>query len=197
MRFVDGVDVEALLDIAMGVSTLPSNVGAIAAPMPVAPSPASVVPSMQYGAPPAAPVAAIPSTPAVLDIANAALEAAFGGDNNTNQQPPPPPSIPAKTRILVLHNMVVDEDLETDEDYNGLMEEVKEECEKFGTLVSMKIPRAQDGYAPTALKKIFLEYATVEEGINAERELAGRQFGPAVVTVSHFNEADYAGGKLS
>ena len=44
---------------------------------------------------------------------------------------------------MVLLNMVMDEDLETDEDYNELVDEVRGECEKYGKLVTLVIPRAQ------------------------------------------------------
>jgi len=77
------------------------------------------------------------------------------------------------------------------------MDEVREECCKFGNLLSMKAPRPQDGFAPSAVKKIFLEYATTQDSGSARHELAGRQFGPAVVEVVYFDEDDYKNGKLS
>jgi len=204
LRYVDGVDVEALLDVAMGLAPLSS--AAVVAPP---------VPGMYYGPVPTGAAVASPGVPQqnavelptaakpVLDIANAALEAAFGSSNSTpavhlnNASAPPYEDATQKTRILVLLNMVTDEDLATDEDYDGLMEEVKEECRKFGNLLSMKAPRPQDGFFPSSVKKIFLEYATTQDSGNAERELAGRQFGPAVVEVVYFSEDDYANGKLS
>jgi len=165
----------------------------VQAPVAAAPAPAPVA-GMYYG--PGAAVAApapVPAAKPVMDIANAALEAAFGGGDVAS----PPPTAPVATKILVLLNMVMDEDLESEEDYVGLTDEVREECQKFGKLLSMKIPRVQDGFAPSAIKKIFLEYATAEDSIKAERELAGRQFGPAVVEAAYFSEDDYANGKLS
>jgi len=200
MRYVDGVDVEALLNVAMGMAPL-SSAAVVASP---------VVPGMYYGPVSTVAIAGSPAVPQssaamapvatkpVLDIANAALEAAFGSAAHSNHAPTPPSNGNLqKSRILVLLNMVADADLETDEDYNGLTDEVMEECLKFGNLLSMKIPRAQDGYPSSALKKIFLEYSTVQESSNAEKELAGRQFGPAKVVVTYFDEKDYADGKLS
>ena len=65
------------------------------------------------------------------------------------------------------------------------MDEVQGECAKYGKLLGMNIPRApSDLVEPSAIKKIFLEYATSQDAVNAERELAGRQFGPNVVSVS-------------
>jgi len=101
-----------------------------------------------------------------------------------------------KTRILVLLNMVSDDDLRDEEDYGALSDEVREECEKFGRLLGMKIPRDGDGYPPSAIKKIFLEYASTEDSARAERELAGRQFGPSIVGAIYFDEDEYAAGHL-
>ena len=120
-----------------------------------------------------------------LDIANAALAAIAA------------PVLSVKTRILVLHNMVSDHDFDSEDDYDGLKEEVEEECKKFGNLISLKIPRPTDQYPLMALKKIFLEYATTEDAANAERELSGRKFGDNVVVTSFFNESEYGLNMLS
>jgi splicing factor U2AF subunit len=197
---IDGYDVGILVDAAMGLRPMPS------APMHID----------QYGVPitrtPAAAavplMAALPGMAAAnlggilpplsqgasaLDIANAALDAAMGKAAAGGAPPPPP----ARTRILVLLNMVTDDDLATNDDYQGLKEEVQEECAKFGNLRGMNIPRsASAGIQPSAIRKIFLEYATVQDAANAERELAGRQFGPNVVEASYYNEDEYARGNL-
>lgn len=55
----------------------------------------------------------------------------------------------------------------------------------------------QDGCAPSAVKKIFLEYATPSDAMNAEKELKGRAFGPNVVDASYFSEESYARNALS
>mmetsp|Transcript_3811 Transcript_3811/g.8496 ORF Transcript_3811/g.8496 Transcript_3811/m.8496 type:complete len:662 (+) Transcript_3811:129-2114(+) len=150
---------------------------------------------------------------AVANAAASALDMAFGGSAPAApmaapvsampvQQQAIPPSFqttaaPTPTRVLVLLNMVMDEDLVTSEDHKMLEEEVREEVSRYGKLLSMKIPRPQDGYAPTATKKIFLEYATPKDAMNAERELKGRAFGPNVVDATFYGEEDYARGNLS
>lgn len=130
------------------------------------------------------------------DIASAALNAAFGGGGALQQ--PMFVQQPPKTRILVLLNMVTDEDLATEEAYNDLREEVREECQKYGNLLSIKIPRVQDGFPATsnAIRKIFLEYATVQDAAAAETELSGRSFGNNVVQASYFDEEQYLAGNL-
>jgi hypothetical protein len=54
----------------------------------------------------------------------------------------------------------------------------------------------QDGFAPSAIRKIFLEYASPNDAVSAERELKGRAFGPNVVDTAYFGEEDYHIGNL-
>ena len=171
-NIVHGYDVEALVDAAMGQR-----------PMPLAPvyldsfgmpltrlAPTGLLPSAATPVHHQPPQAAAP-TPSALEIANAALAAAHG-------------TLAEPTKILVLSNMVMQEDLATDEDYRGLMDEVKEECAKFGKLLGMDIPRKAEGnISPSAILKIFLEYETVQDAQAAEKELKGRKFGDNVVQV--------------
>ncbi|CAJ1915907.1 unnamed protein product [Cylindrotheca closterium] len=182
---IQGYDVEALVDAAMGqrpMPTAPMYLDQFGMPLTRAQPVGMMAPAVVAAAAPAFPAGA-----SALDIANAALSAAFGSSDG-----PAAAAAKAPTRILVLLNMVTDEDLATDDEYQGLMQEVREECAKFGRLLGIKIPRkATSSIQASAIKKIFLEYATVQDANNAERELAGRQFGPNVVQASYFDEKDY------
>jgi splicing factor U2AF subunit len=176
-------NVEELVDAAMGLRPMPTAPSLLGLPViPLVPimgtmaaAPMSLPPPPSRAPPPPPPVTA------VLNIANKALEQAF----------------PDKTRILVLLNMVAPEDLATDQDHQELVAEVREECAKFGNLLSIKIPRPSDaGIEASAVKKIFLEYATVQDSAKAQGELNGRKFGPHIVMTSFLSEGDYAAGKL-
>jgi RNA recognition motif-containing protein len=108
---------------------------------------------------------------------------------------------PEATKILVLLHMVSDDDLATDEDYNGLVEEVRDECAKYGTLLQVQIPRYVGTNSETgstieasALRKVYLSYATIEDAQRAQQELTGRQFGPNVVETQYYPETDFAVG---
>lgn len=179
---IQGYDVEALVDAAMGerpMPTAPMHIDQFGVPI-TRTGPTATIPSV-LPQPPGAAAQPLPPGASALDIANAALDAAMGKASAAAPAP-------ARTRILVLLNMVTDEDLATEDEYNGLKEEVQEECAKFGRLLGMNIPRAASGtIQASAVKKIFLEYATVQDAANAEGELAGRQFGPNVVEVSAFS----------
>ena len=178
---IDGYDIEVLVDAAMGqrpMPTAPMHMDQYGMPITRVVS-ALAVPGAVLSAGTPALVSSLPPGPSPIDIANAALDAAMGKLV---------PAANSSTRILVLLNMVSDEDLATDDEYQGLLEEVRDECAKFGTLVGMKIPRgASATVQSSAIRKIFLEYATVQDAANAERELAGRQFGPNVVQVRSIN----------
>jgi RNA recognition motif. (a.k.a. RRM, RBD, or RNP domain) len=185
-NIVHGYDVEALVDAAMGqrpMPTAPMYLDSFGMPLTrLAPTllvaaPATALSILhQHVQPPPIP----PVLPSALDIANAALAAAYGTTGNIATAP-----VPMATRILVLSNMVMDEDLTSDEDYSGLSDEVREECAKYGQLRNINIPRQAGGpIQPSAIRKIFLEYATVSDAQAASKELTGRKFGDNVVEVS-------------
>eukprot|EP00804_Cyclotella_cryptica_P002724 CCRYP_009629-RA/>CCRYP_009629-RA protein AED:0.05 eAED:0.05 QI:131/1/1/1/1/1/4/641/590 len=191
---VDGVDVDALLNAAIG------GAGTVA-PMP------DMMMQQQFQQPLLAaglvnatsqqPQVVVTDPLAVANAAASALDAAFGGGAAPAQPVAQALTNSSPTRILVLLNMVADDDLKTDEDRKFLEEDVSEEAGKYGRLLSMKIPRHEDGYAPSAVKKIFCEFATVADAINAEKELKGRVFGSNVVGASYFSEENYAKNLLS
>jgi hypothetical protein len=209
---VNGYEIDALVDAAMGLRPMPMapthvdqfgipitkmGTGSLLPPVTSTPVPRMPsVPGMSMANAVGAPLtsAALPPGSSALDIANAALDAAFGPGATTAPPPPPPRT---KTRILVLLNMVANEDLQSDTEYSGLVEEVEEEVRKFGKLLSIQIPRkASASIEQSAVGKIFLEYATTQDSGNAEQELSGRQFGPNVVQASYHDEQEYAALKL-
>ena len=85
------------------------------------------------------------------------------------------------TNIVLLNNMVEEEDLKDDEEYEDIREDIQGECAKFGELISLQMPR--DGQY---MCKVFLEYKTAEYAKLAQSALNGRQFGPNVVDAKFF-----------
>ncbi len=49
------------------------------------------------------------------------------------------------TEVLCLLNMIMPEELLEDEDYEEILEDIREECCKYGTVRSIEIPRPVDG----------------------------------------------------
>jgi hypothetical protein len=96
------------------------------------------------------------------------------------------------SNIVELKNMLTEQDLQSTEDYNEILEDTKEECSQFGSLKSVIIPR--DGVGKC---KIFLEYITQEDAGKAIQALAGRTFdGKAVIancfSRDKFDAKDYS-----
>ncbi|TKA54479.1 hypothetical protein B0A53_03172 [Rhodotorula sp. CCFEE 5036] len=106
----------------------------------------------------------------------------------------PPASIMASaqgegepTRVLQILNMVSVDELTNDQDYEEILEDIKEECGKFGVVQEVKIPRPVktangkvDIKASESVKdlgKVFVLFEKEEDTTTALRAIAGRQFG--------------------
>jgi splicing factor U2AF 65 kDa subunit len=66
---------------------------------------------------------------------------------------------------------------------------VKEECQKYGQIVEMKIPRPSGGSRQsTGVGKIFLKYENSASAKTALEALAGRKFADRTVVTTYFDE---------
>ncbi|RDW85002.1 U2 snRNP auxilliary factor [Coleophoma cylindrospora] len=93
-------------------------------------------------------------------------------------------------RVLQLLNMVTAEELIDNDDYEEICEDVKEECEKYGKVLDMKVPRPSGGSRQSnGVGKIFVKFDTPESAGKALRTLAGRKFADRTVVVTYFSEA--------
>lgn len=93
----------------------------------------------------------------------------------------------AVTKVVELKNMLTSEDLTSDETYDEIMEDTKDECSQFGALKSIVIPRNGPGAC-----KIFLEYLTTDDAAKAIQGLAGRTFDGRKVEADYFGEDKFA-----
>eukprot|EP00299_Pterocystis_sp_00344_P020377 c9992_g1_i2.p1 GENE.c9992_g1_i2~~c9992_g1_i2.p1 ORF type:complete len:539 (+),score=144.13 c9992_g1_i2:206-1618(+) len=117
--------------------------------------------------------------------------------NPTGAQYPP-------TRVLCLLNIVEDDDLETEESFLALRDDIANECARFGTVLSVVIPHPDFGSAgdieedtltlalpgqivpkirknkPPAVpgqRKVFVEFLDVDSSRRAAISLGGRRYG--------------------
>ncbi|KAI7903519.1 uncharacterized protein BX663DRAFT_506732 [Cokeromyces recurvatus] len=95
------------------------------------------------------------------------------------------------TRVLQLMNMVTPEELEDDEEYQDIWEDIAEECSKFGTIIDMKIPRPVKDTQVPGCGLIFVRYETEEQTLEALRALAGRKFADRTVVATFIDEENY------
>ncbi|KAI9680927.1 MAG: hypothetical protein M1829_001007 [Trizodia sp. TS-e1964] len=95
-------------------------------------------------------------------------------------------------RVLQLLNMVTPEELIDNENYEEIVEDVREECEKYGAVLEMKVPRPSGGSRQsTGVGKIFVKFDTAESAARALRTLAGRKFADRTVITSYISEENF------
>jgi len=95
------------------------------------------------------------------------------------------------TEVLCLLNMVVEEELQDEEEYEDILDDIREECSKFGTVRSLEIPRPVPGVEVPGLGKVFIEFSNSEECQAAQLSLTGRKFSNRVVVTSYFSVDKY------
>lgn len=104
---------------------------------------------------------------------------------NLNQGAGPP------TEVLCLMNMVTPDELEDEEEYEDIVEDVKEECGKYGMVHSLEIPRPIKGVDVPGCGKIFVEFNSVIDCQKAQQALTGRKFSNRVVVTSYYDPDKY------
>ncbi|KAJ8254011.1 hypothetical protein COCON_G00206230 [Conger conger] len=95
------------------------------------------------------------------------------------------------TEVLCLLNMVMPEELVDDEDYEEILEDIREECCKYGNVRSVEIPRPVDGVEVPGCGKIFVEYVSAADCQKAMQALTGRKFANRVVVTKYYDPDMY------
>ncbi len=115
-----------------------------------------------------------------------------------------------ESTVIQLLNLVTPDELMDNEEYEGMAspahpssmikpgqanveaeicDDVREECEKFGTIVEIKVPRPIGGSRQTpGIGKVYVRYTTTEASTKALRALAGRKFADRTVVTTYFPE---------
>ncbi|GAB5581541.1 splicing factor U2AF 65 kDa subunit isoform X2 [Prionailurus iriomotensis] len=103
------------------------------------------------------------------------------------------------TEVLCLMNMVLPEELLDDEEYEEIVEDVRDECSKYGLVKSIEIPRPVDGVEvpgcgkldELAQEAIFVEFTSVFDCQKAMQGLTGRKFANRVVVTKYCDPDSY------
>src|SRR5277367_610581 len=93
------------------------------------------------------------------------------------------------SRVVVLLNMVTGDDLMDADEYDDILQDVKEECDRFGKVLDLQIPRplGRSGEGP-GVGKVFVRFETAEGCAAALKGLAGRKFTERTVVASYYPE---------
>ncbi|CAN7996818.1 unnamed protein product [Ixodes hexagonus] len=95
------------------------------------------------------------------------------------------------TEVLCLMNLVCPEELKDEEEYEDILEDIHEECNKYGVVKSIEIPRPIEGVDVPGCGKAFVEFNSVIDCQKAQQSLTGRKFSNRVVVTSYFDPDKY------
>ncbi|CAI5465672.1 unnamed protein product [Closterium sp. Yama58-4] len=105
----------------------------------------------------------------------------------------PGAAVDIPTKIICLSQVVSPNELTNDEDYDEIMEDMREECAKYGSLVNVVIPRPPaPGATAPGVGKVFVEYGDTAGALKAKAALHGRKFGGNAVVAIFYPEDAYA-----
>lgn len=127
---------------------------------------------------------AVPDALNALPIPNSKIIAATAGEGNP-------------TRILQILNMVAAEELADPAEYEDIVDDVRDECSKYGSVTRVFIPKPvvtpQGRYDPKAsetienLGKVFVEFEDKDATKQALKAIAGRTFGGRMLVCSYYD----------
>ncbi|XP_025196275.1 splicing factor U2AF 50 kDa subunit-like isoform X2 [Melanaphis sacchari] len=100
-----------------------------------------------------------------------------------------PPTSP--TQVLCLLNMVNTNELKDDDEYKEILEDIRAECNKYGGVQSLKVPRPIEGIDVPGCGKVFVEFNNFEDCQKALEALSGRIFNNRVVLTSYMEQEKY------
>ncbi|KAG5276055.1 hypothetical protein AALO_G00127400 [Alosa alosa] len=95
------------------------------------------------------------------------------------------------TPVLRLLNVIDDSHLYNEDEYEDIIEDMKEECQKYGSVVSLLIPKENPGKG-----QVFVEYANAGDSKEAQRLLTGRTFDGKFVVATFYPLSAYKRGYL-
>ncbi len=92
--------------------------------------------------------------------------------------------------------MVTPHELEDDQEFYDIREDVKMECSTFGRVVNVVIPRQKEGFPMSSEGNIYVEFDHPDSARNAASSLIGRKFAERIVTVQFFDELQFQNRQL-
>ncbi|XP_049381593.1 splicing factor U2af large subunit B-like isoform X2 [Solanum stenotomum] len=96
------------------------------------------------------------------------------------------------TKVLCLTEVITPQELFDDVEYGEILEDMKEEGQKFGDLIDVVIPRPEpDQKMVDGFGKVFLEYSDTIGCTKAKAALGGRKFGGNTAVAIFYPEDKY------
>lgn len=150
------------------------------------------------GFPPGQTPPGAPSQPAQMDMGMGMNMLGFSMSQIAG--PSPAPAGPV-TLVVLLQNMVKESELNDDEEFKEIHNDVKEECDKFGAVEKIVIPRPyqeskeEDDLGPrtgVGVGRIFVKFKDTDGAQKAQAALNGRLFNENAVKATFYPESDFS-----
>ena len=95
-------------------------------------------------------------------------------------------------------NLVMPEDLVDDEEYQDIYADIWHECQKYGAVETVRIPRPDVETLVVAdeVGKVFVKYFEVVGAKRARRNVSGKTFNNKTVIVTFYPESQFNGVQL-
>jgi hypothetical protein len=92
------------------------------------------------------------------------------------------------SKVICFKNMISLKELDDEDDYDDLYDDVMEECKNYGKVIQVKIPRPNSSETVQGVGKVFVEYATRDGAAFSKEHLQGKNFRGRKVEVVYFPE---------
>ena len=110
-------------------------------------------------------------------------------------RPPPPAArevdpltLLPPTPVIRLSNMTTPAELASDEEYMELQEDVSEECNVYGSVCSVVIPRGGGDSDGEEVGMVYVHFTHSEGAAKAKQAIAGRMFNGNIVKATFYPE---------
>ena len=100
------------------------------------------------------------------------------------------------TKVVVLTNMVTSAEVNDDNEFEDIVEDVRGECSTYGTVLQVLIPRSKEGFPHEVEGHVFVEFLSSSEAARAALALSGRKFADRLVAVDYYDEQKFAERQL-
>lgn len=102
----------------------------------------------------------------------------------------------APTEVVCFLQMVTESDLIDNTEYDGILEDVREEAGKFGQVIDLVIPRPMAGRKVPGVGKVFVQMDIIENAEKVKKALEGRQFLGRTVLATFFSKEKFIARQL-
>ncbi|CAK9215557.1 unnamed protein product [Sphagnum troendelagicum] len=105
------------------------------------------------------------------------------------------PFMEVPTKVVCLSQVVSPDELKEENEYEEILEDMREECGRYGKLINLVIPRPNPtGEEVPGIGMVFVEYEDLQGAAKAKASLHGRKFGGNTVIATYYPEEKFIHG---